>query len=118
MLGGLLGLGCLGGLGYLGYLRGLCGLGISLWPHGPWLAGGSWLACALTLGMLLGYLGYALTHHFAHQRAARSGWLAQRKRWHALHHHHVEQPVCFGVTSAFWDRVFGTDKVRLPRTAG
>lgn len=77
-----------------------------------WLAGGPWLACALTLGMLLGYLGYAFTHHATHHVLARRGWLARRKRWHALHHHHVEHPVCFGVTSAFWDRMFGTDKVQ------
>jgi cyclopropane-fatty-acyl-phospholipid synthase len=77
-----------------------------------WLAGGWWPACALTLGMLLGYLGYALTHHAAHHILTRSGWLARRKRLHALHHHHVEHPVCFGVTSAFWDRIFGTDKVQ------
>ena len=77
-----------------------------------WLVGAPWLACALTLGMLLGYLGYAITHHATHHVLARSGWLARRKRWHALHHHHVDHPVCFGVTSAFWDRLFGTDKVQ------
>jgi cyclopropane-fatty-acyl-phospholipid synthase len=77
-----------------------------------WLASGLWQACALTLGMLLGYLGYAIIHHAAHHVLSRGGWLARRKRLHAVHHHHVEHPVCFGVTSAFWDRVFGTDRVQ------
>lgn len=47
-------------------------------------------------------------HHASHHWRADSGWLKQRKCWHALHHHHTERPVCFGVTTSFWDRVFGT----------
>ena len=67
-----------------------------------------WSACALTLGVLTGYLAYAVTHHATHHWRADSPWLKRRKRWHAQHHHQVNQPGCFGVTSAFWDHVFAS----------
>ena len=73
-----------------------------------WLLTGLWRACALTLGVLIGYLAYTVTHHATHHWRADGAWLRQRKRWHALHHHHVDRPVCYGVTSSFWDRVFGS----------
>lgn len=73
--------------------------------------GNVWLASALTLGVLTGYLGYAITHHALHHWRADSAWFKQRKRWHALHHHHIEQPACYGVTTDFWDRVFGSTRL-------
>jgi cyclopropane-fatty-acyl-phospholipid synthase len=73
------------------------------------LLGGVWRASALTLGVLTGYLAYTITHHATHHWRADTAWLKQRKHWHALHHHHVERPVCFGVTSRFWDHVFGSE---------
>jgi sterol desaturase/sphingolipid hydroxylase (fatty acid hydroxylase superfamily) len=72
---------------------------------------GLWRACALTLGMVSGYLMYTLVHHGAHrasQAMGRSRWLQRRRRWHALHHRCADQPACYGVTSGFWDHVFGT----------
>jgi cyclopropane-fatty-acyl-phospholipid synthase len=71
------------------------------------LLAGQWCACALTLGVLIGYLGYAVTHHATHHWRSDNAWLRQRKRWHAQHHH-ARAPVCFGVTSGVWDRVFGS----------
>ena len=76
--------------------------------------GGLWIAGALTLGMLSGYLLYAVTHHATHHWPADSAWLKRRKRWHALHHHGAGRLGRFGVTSAFWDHVFGSAQ---PRTA-
>ena len=64
-------------------------------------------ACALTLGVLAGYLAYAITHHATHHWHAGGAWLKGRKRWHALHHY-VGEPGCYGVTSGFWDHVFGS----------
>lgn len=69
--------------------------------------GDLWHACALTLGVLIGYLFYALTHHATHHWHARSAWLKRRQRWH-LRHHHRHPDACYGVTSRFWDRVFRT----------
>lgn len=68
---------------------------------------GEWLGNAFTLGVLTGYLGYAITHHALHHWKLHLGWLQRRKQWHARHHH-LMQPCCFGVTSGFWDRVLGT----------
>ena len=68
----------------------------------------TWSACALTLGVLIGYLAYSTTHHAIHHWHTDNAWLKRRKHWHALHHAHFAQPGCYGVTSAFWDHVFGT----------
>jgi hypothetical protein len=81
-----------------------------------WLISGLWPACALSCGMVTGYLAYAITHHATHHARSHNPWLLRRKRWHALHHapqltlHHA--PGHFGVTSGFWDAVFRT----APRT--
>lgn len=75
-----------------------------------WILGDVWSACAVTFGLLCGYLAYAVTHHATHHWRAESAWLLDRKRWHALHHHRSGEPAYFGVTSGFWDRVFGTGK--------
>lgn len=70
------------------------------------LLGDRWLACALTLGLLVGYLAYAVTHHAIHHWQGGGTWLMRRKRWHALHHQRQGGAHCFGVTSAVWDHVF------------
>ncbi|MEO6117771.1 MAG: sterol desaturase family protein, partial [Methylotenera sp.] len=72
------------------------------------LLGGLWHACALTLGFIMGYLFYTITHHAIHHWHANNNWLKERKHCHALHHHYNELYGCYGVTSAFWDRVFGS----------
>ncbi|MDR3412586.1 MAG: sterol desaturase family protein [Formivibrio sp.] len=72
------------------------------------LSGNRWFASALTLGVLIGYLAYSVTHHAIHHWRAKSNWLKQRKLWHALHHHNIDRPGCYGVTCAFWDHVFGS----------
>ncbi len=69
---------------------------------------GVWRGSALTLGVLIGYFGYAVTHHATHHWNLDSAWLKRRKRAHALHHHRAA-PGHYGVTSALWDRVFGSD---------
>lgn len=80
-----------------------------------WLLADLWMACALTLGLLAGYLGYAVMHHATHHWRAGSDWARRRKHWHARHHH-ASAPGCYGVTTAFWDRVFGSTG-RLPVAA-
>ena len=67
------------------------------------------VATAFTLGFLVGYLSYAVLHHGTHHWRADAGWMRSRKRWHVSHHHHHRAVLgCFGVTTGFWDRVFGT----------
>jgi len=74
-----------------------------------WLAD-RWAACALTLGVTAGCLGYSATHHAVHQALSRGAWLQRRRRWHALHHRAGLglKPGRYGVTSGLWDHVFGT----------
>jgi sterol desaturase/sphingolipid hydroxylase (fatty acid hydroxylase superfamily) len=68
-----------------------------------------WLAQGITLGVLLGYLGYAVTHHAIHHWRAGNAWLEGRRHWHAMHHRPHPRSACFGVTSGFWDWVFRSD---------
>lgn len=90
-------------------------IGLLVWlPSVVWL--GEWLGSALTLGVLIGYLGYALTHHALHHGNMNLDWLQRRKYWHAKHHH-LLQPCCFGVTSGFWDRVLRTSGHKDPARA-
>lgn len=100
-----------------------------LLPAVWWL--GVWPAAALSFGLLNGYLAYGLTHHTIHQPTAGKRpagiahrWLLRRRLWHGLHHRRMPSiPLVpgspppsataegyYGVSSAFWDRVFGTDR--------
>jgi sterol desaturase/sphingolipid hydroxylase (fatty acid hydroxylase superfamily) len=65
-------------------------------------------ACALTLGLLIGYLAYTAIHHATHHWQRGSNWLDKRKHWHIMHHH-VKQNGFYGVTSSFWDFVFNSN---------
>jgi cyclopropane-fatty-acyl-phospholipid synthase len=73
------------------------------------ILGGLWRGCALTLGVLTGYFAYSVMHHATHHWHAGNAWFKRRQRWHALHHRPSRQPGHYGVTSAFWDHVFGSD---------
>lgn len=73
-----------------------------------WLAG-RWVAVALLLGVLGGYLAYALLHQALHLGgAARSPRLRVWRRRHAQHHRSAPQGSCYGVTNPLWDWVFGS----------
>lgn len=70
--------------------------------------GALWASSALFLGVLSGYLAYAVVHHATHHWRAGSAWSRRRKLWHALHHRHAADGCCYGVTSGLWDHVFAT----------
>lgn len=60
------------------------------------------IACSFTLGLLIGYLWYALLHHAIHHwHTMHMPWLVQKRRLHRLHHHHPDYQ--FGVTTDYWD---------------
>ena len=65
-----------------------------------------WIGTGLTLGVVMGYLGYSCTHHAVHHWRPHTFWLKNRKRAHATHH--AKTGCQYGVTSAFWDYVFGS----------
>lgn len=69
-------------------------------------------ACAFTLGILAGFLAFGIIHHGVHHWRSGNVWLKQLKHWHALHHHTM-QGSYYGVTSIFWDHVFGS--IEKPR---
>jgi sterol desaturase/sphingolipid hydroxylase (fatty acid hydroxylase superfamily) len=75
------------------------------WPM--YLVAGSHSAAALTAGVMLGYLAYVGVHYIVHHLGSGGSPTMRRLiKLHAVHHHDTEHN--FGVTSAFWDRVFGT----------
>lgn len=63
---------------------------------------------AVIIGFSVGYIVYSALHTAFHYAAiAPAGWLARGDRRHHLHHRF--DSVCFGVTTGFWDRLFGTE---------
>jgi sterol desaturase/sphingolipid hydroxylase (fatty acid hydroxylase superfamily) len=60
-------------------------------------------------GFLTGYVAYGTVHHLEHSiriTALPYRWMQRRWAVHAVHHRLVGTN--FGVTTSFWDRVFGT----------
>ena len=56
-------------------------------------------------GFGLGYIAYDLFHYYTHHS---TGKLFETQRLYHMKHHHKDPRKGFGVTSSFWDRVFGT----------
>jgi len=66
-------------------------------------------ATAAFCGGIFGYVCYDLTHYFLHHRTLPS-YYRELKKYH-LQHHFADYENGFGVSSRFWDRVFGTELV-------
>ena len=62
---------------------------------------------ALVSGLLAGFLHYEYVHWRIHFRQPRSE-RERRLREHHLAHHYRNPKAYLGVTTRFWDRVFGT----------
>jgi sterol desaturase/sphingolipid hydroxylase (fatty acid hydroxylase superfamily) len=58
-------------------------------------------------GFILGYLLYASMHYAIHAWKPPFAWMKPLWRNHHLHHY-ADEEKGFGVSSMFWDRVFGT----------
>ncbi|CAM1503945.1 Fc.00g015360.m01.CDS01 [Cosmosporella sp. VM-42] len=68
----------------------------------------SWYAGTATYcGGIFGYICYDLTHYFLHHQNLPL-WYKSLKKYH-LAHHFLDYELGFGVTSKFWDGVFGTE---------
>lgn len=66
------------------------------------------VASGVTAGMLVGYAAYQVVHHATHfWRPDRGSYLYRVRLHHSVHHYHQELGN-FGITTAFWDQVFGT----------
>ncbi len=75
---------------------------------------GFWLGMAFLGGGMLGYLYYDFVHYSTHHRKARFWWEKSQKRRHYIHHY-LYPDACFGVTTGFWDWVFGTTEADAKR---
>ncbi|KAJ3329706.1 fatty acid alpha-hydroxylase [Gonapodya sp. JEL0774] len=64
-------------------------------------------AHATLAGALLGYVGYDMTHYYLHHGRVITAHLRAMKTWH-MDHHYKNANSLFGITSKFWDYVFGT----------
>ncbi|CAK4032121.1 Ceramide very long chain fatty acid hydroxylase SCS7 [Lecanosticta acicola] len=64
-------------------------------------------AVAVYCGGIFGYVCYDLTHYFLHHKNLPS-YYRELKKYH-LQHHFMDYENGFGVTSRFWDTIFGTE---------
>ncbi|KAK9238303.1 hypothetical protein V1525DRAFT_118767 [Lipomyces kononenkoae] len=67
------------------------------------------VATAIFCGGIFGYICYDCTHYFLHH-AILPPYFRELKSYH-LEHHYKNYELGFGVTSKFWDVVFGTELV-------
>jgi len=58
-------------------------------------------------GFIVGYLWYDMTHYWTHVAKPKTRWGKFLRRHHMMHHF-SEPHRKFGVTTPFWDLVFGT----------
>jgi sterol desaturase/sphingolipid hydroxylase (fatty acid hydroxylase superfamily) len=81
-----------------------------------WLLTDPVTTAGLSAGMVIGYFFYGGVHHLIHHTTGGPGSFGYKlKHRHALHHHYSEDGN-FGVTTGFWDIVFGTDVQRRLRS--
>jgi len=67
------------------------------------------VAALITFGVYAGYNYFAVVHHLLHHRPEaleRSRWFEAQLRLHEEHHRRPD--MYFGISSALWDRLFGT----------
>ena len=83
-----------------------------------WFVGVPQLGWGVGIGYLVGYGFYDWIHWRAHRRPIANRYEAAVRRHHFIHHFH-EPMKNHGVTTPFWDHVFGTyvevDRVQVPR---
>lgn len=65
------------------------------------------LAVLTYIGFGVGYLVYECTHYLMHRALLQNSTAPDWTKFH-LFHHFVDARVNFGISSAFWDRVFST----------
>ncbi|KIN04296.1 hypothetical protein OIDMADRAFT_26910 [Oidiodendron maius Zn] len=71
------------------------------------------IATAVFCGGIFGYICYDLTHYFLHHKTLPAYW-RELKKYH-LQHHFMDYENGFGVTSRFWDVIFGTQLAPPPK---
>lgn len=69
---------------------------------------------AIFAGAHMGYVFYDCTHYFIHHKQLPD-FMKETKKNH-IDHHYKDYEMGFGVTSKFWDRVFGTELMDTSRS--
>ncbi len=67
------------------------------------------VTAGLSAGLILGYFCYGGAHHIIHHWRVEPGSFGYKLKRRHLLHHHFDDNGNFGVTSGFWDVVFGTN---------
>jgi sterol desaturase/sphingolipid hydroxylase (fatty acid hydroxylase superfamily) len=75
------------------------------------------IAVGMTCGLMVGYVSYLLVHDAVHRWHLGERSLMRSHRLRHLRHHRNPVPGNFGVTTGFWDLVFGTE-IAPERTRG
>jgi sterol desaturase/sphingolipid hydroxylase (fatty acid hydroxylase superfamily) len=82
-----------------------------------WAVFSAWLHIAgfasVMGGFFGGFIAYSFMHHSLHHYKMPIPWLRHLQSQHRIHHALPESN--FGVTTRFWDRVFGTEFVKETR---
>jgi sterol desaturase/sphingolipid hydroxylase (fatty acid hydroxylase superfamily) len=81
---------------------------VFLGSYAPLAAFAPIFANGASVGMLCGYASYALVHHACHAWTPAPGSYLHRIRRHHATHHYRSDEGNFGVTTSFWDHIFGT----------
>ncbi|SEM37921.1 Fatty acid hydroxylase superfamily protein [bacterium A37T11] len=69
---------------------------------------GNYQLAAFFPGFIIGYLFYDMTHYAIHHANFKSGIWKTIKQHHMLHHYQ-DPAKGYGVSSALWDKIFGSD---------
>ncbi|CAO3595113.1 unnamed protein product [Absidia cylindrospora] len=67
----------------------------------------SWMAHGIIAGGVFGYILYDMTHYYLHHAKVMSFHFKEMKKYH-LAHHYKDFEAGYGITSKFWDSIFGT----------
>ncbi|HEX7131291.1 MAG TPA: sterol desaturase family protein [Iamia sp.] len=93
-------------------------VGAVLWGPLGWLVAGPVAGVAVGVGWAVGYFFYEYQHMVSHLKAPKSRYQHLVRRHH-FHHHFGAPMKNHGVSTPFWDRVFGSyehpEQVRVPR---
>lgn len=66
---------------------------------------------AFYVGFLIGYLIYDMTHYALHHANFKSPFWKKLKQHHMLHHY-SDPTKGYGVSSALWDKIMGSDFIK------
>ena len=59
-------------------------------------------------GLFMGYILYDITHYYLHHGNRVSNSMLGKLKKHHMQHHYKNSSSHFGLTSVFWDYIFGT----------